>query len=183
MRISPRALQSASLALRIAAARALTFSLLLLCSAGTGWAEPSTDAAVASPNAGLQRLQTETGLTFTPPQGMTQSDRPDGEVQFESSDLFVAVQAMDGLDEAVSSTVQRLQGIDKSVKADDVRSIEEGGMRVRAVSGPIQVQGRKTTWMVFVFSVGRKSLRFVLMGDVGSTASRTMVTSVRKATE
>lgn len=181
MHISARLPLFALPSLRVVAARVLTMSLLLVFATSTAWAEPSATASEGAPDAALQRLQSETGLTFTPPSELTQSVRPDGEVQFESSALFVAVQAMDGLDEAVSSTVQRLQGIDKTVKADDVRNLEEGGMRVRAASGPLEVDGRKTTWMVFAFSGGRKALRFVLLGEVGSTAARALVTSVRRA--
>lgn len=161
-------------------ALAVTLSLALLGGGTTVHANPSTSAIVDAPP-GVQQIQNETGFTFTVPDGLKEDVRNDGEVQYENKDLFIAIQAMAGLDGAMSAAVERLQSIDKNLKTPEIKSLQDDPFKARAAVGLISVQGQPMQFMVFGFESNKKALRMVIVGaDLKNSATaKALVKSVK----
>lgn len=162
-------------------ALAVTLSLVLLGGGTRVHANPSSSVIVDTAPPGVQQLQYETGFTFTVPDGLKEDRRNDGEVQYEGKDLFIAIQAIAGLDNAMQLAIRRLQSIDKNLKAPEVKNLQDEGFKVRAVTGLTAIQGQSLQFMVFCFESNKKTLRMVIVGSdlKNSGTAKSLVQSVK----
>ena len=129
----------------------------------------ATPDATGTPGASAdqgKKLQDESGVQFKVPAGFSQEVKPDGELQLESKDEFIAINTSDTVDSGFEGTITNLKKIGgESFETKGEPKVEEqDGVKAKIAIGTLEIKGEKMTWMCMVATTGKKPLRIVAMG-------------------
>ena len=96
--------------------------------------------AMESPTA--KKLMADTGLSFRFPAGATVKASADGGLQFTAGgELFVSMEAVDSIDQAMKTGIARMKAIDREAKEVKTTERDQGGIKQKA--NPRHHEGRR----------------------------------------